>query len=88
MLGADQNHWHAYDAVKLISHLSERLPILIDQGAADESLARLMPEALVAAANTVKHPITLNMRAGYDHSYYFVATFIESHLRYHAAKLS
>ena len=84
MLGPDEANWHAYDAVQLIKNLTERLPILIDQGSSDDALARLMPEALLAAAHTCGHPITLNMRAGYDHAYYFVASFIESHLRYHA----
>jgi S-formylglutathione hydrolase len=88
MLGPDTSTWQAYDAVKLIENLPERLPILIDQGSADEALARLNPHALVAAAHAAKHPITLNMREGYDHGYYFVASFIEAHLRYHAAVLT
>ena len=87
MLGPDEANWHAYDAVVIIKNLSERLPILIDQGSSDDALVRLMPEALVAAANVCGHPITLNMREGYDHAYYFVASFIESHLRYHAQAL-
>jgi S-formylglutathione hydrolase len=87
MLGPDETAWRAHDAVCLINNLSERLPILIDQGSADESLPRLMPEALVAAAQAAQHPIELRMRDGYDHGYYFVASFIESHLRYHARAL-
>jgi S-formylglutathione hydrolase len=87
LLGPDESTWHGYDAVELIANLTERLPILIDQGSSDDALARLMPQALVAAANRVQHPITLNMREGYDHAYYFVASFIESHLRYHGRAL-
>ncbi len=87
MLGPNESTWRAYDAVCLIADLNERLPILIDQGSADESLARLMPEALIAAAHVAQHPIELRMREGYDHGYYFVSSFIESHLRYHAAAL-
>ena len=87
MLGPDEANWHAYDAVALIPNLTERLPILIEQGSSDDALVRLMPEALVAAAQACGHPITLNMREGYDHAYYFVSSFIESHLRYHARAL-
>jgi S-formylglutathione hydrolase len=89
MLGPDEAAWHAYDSVKLIAGpLSERLPILLDQGSSDDALARLMPDALVQAANAAQHPITLRMREGYDHGYYFVASHIESHLRYHAQALT
>jgi S-formylglutathione hydrolase len=88
MLGSQQSTWHAYDAVSLIANLNERLPILIDQGTLDESLPSLRPELLEQAAREAGHPITLNYRQGYDHGYYFVASFIENHLRYHARALS
>jgi S-formylglutathione hydrolase len=87
MLGPNEADWHAFDAVHLIQNLTERLPILMDQGSADDSLANLMPEALRAAAIKAGHPLNLRMREGYDHGYYFVASFIESHLRYHAGFL-
>lgn len=87
MLGPDESTWKAYDATELIADLPERLPILLDQGSADEALERLNPHALVASAEKAGHPISFNLREGYDHGYYFVASFIEAHLRYHAGFL-
>ncbi|WP_323001417.1 S-formylglutathione hydrolase [Denitromonas sp.] len=84
-LGADRSAWRAWDATELIIDAPERLPILIDQGEADGFLAeQLKPEALQAAAEAAGHPLTLRLQPGYDHSYYFIASFIESHLQYHA----
>ena len=84
-LGADRSAWRAWDATELIVDAPERLPILIDQGEADGFLAeQLKPEALQAAAEAAGHPLTLRLQPGYDHSYYFIASFIESHLQYHA----
>jgi S-formylglutathione hydrolase len=87
-LGADRTAWRAHDAVALIQD-GARLPeILVDQGAADTFLEnQLMPELLRAACAKADIPLTLHLRAGYDHSYYFIATFIENHLRWHAARL-
>ncbi|HPR08109.1 MAG TPA: S-formylglutathione hydrolase [Denitromonas sp.] len=88
-LGADRATWRAWDATELIADAPERLPILIDQGEADGFLAeQLKPEALQAAAEAVGHPLTLRMQPGYDHSYYFIASFIESHLRHHAQAMA
>ncbi|WP_434623196.1 S-formylglutathione hydrolase [Azospirillum sp. B2RO_4] len=87
-LGPDQGRWLEWDACALIRTATERLPILIDQGDRDSFLeAQLKPEALVAAAQEVGHPVTLRMQPGYDHSYFFISTFIEDHLRHHAAAL-
>ncbi|CAO3403735.1 S-formylglutathione hydrolase [Azospirillum palustre] len=87
-LGPDRDRWLEWDACALIETASERLPILIDQGDRDGFLeAQLKPEALVAAAEAVGHPVTLRMQPGYDHSYFFISTFIEDHLRHHAAAL-
>jgi S-formylglutathione hydrolase len=86
-LGADTAAWQAWDTIHLLPHALERLPLLIDQGEADPSLAGLMPEKLRAAAYSCNHPLQLRMRAGYDHGYYFVASFIEEHLRWHASAL-
>jgi S-formylglutathione hydrolase len=62
---------------------------LIDQGDADEFLAeQLKPERLIAVCKAANYPAQFNMRAGYDHSYFFISTFIESHLRFHASALS
>lgn len=89
-LGDDRDAWKAHDAVALIeSGLGERLPLLIDQGGADEFLTtQLRPELLQAAAQARGHPLTLNIRPGYDHSYYFIASFIDSHLAWHARALA
>lgn len=87
-LGEDRNAWAEYDAVLLMGNASEKLPLLIDQGGADEWLAdQLKPAALEQAALASGHPLELRMQEGYDHSYFFIATFIEDHLRHHAAAL-
>ncbi|CUB07887.1 alpha/beta hydrolase-fold protein, partial [Tepidiphilus thermophilus] len=87
-LGDDPQRWRQWDACALIAQAEERLPLLVDQGAADEFLAeQLHPEALEAACAAVGHPLQLRRHPGYDHSYYFVATFIDDHLRHHAQAL-
>jgi S-formylglutathione hydrolase len=87
-LGPDRERWLEWDACALIAEATERLPILIDQGDRDGFLeAQLKPQALVAAAEAAGHPVTLRMQPGYDHSYFFISTFIEDHLRHHAAAL-
>ncbi|KAA0594415.1 S-formylglutathione hydrolase [Azospirillum lipoferum] len=87
-LGPDRSRWLEWDACALIRNAPERLPILIDQGDRDGFLeAQLKPQALVTAAEEVGHPVTLRMQPGYDHSYFFISTFIEDHLRHHAAAL-
>ena len=83
-LGEDINNWNQYDASKLIQHATERLPILIDQGTEDEFLQhQLLPEELRRACEQYQHPLTLRMQTHYDHSYYFISTFIEDHLHHH-----
>lgn len=87
-LGPDRKAWEAWDASLLIEDAEERLPILVDQGTEDGFLeTQLRPEALAEAAAKVGHPLTLRMQPGYDHSYFFIATFIEDHLRHHAKAL-
>jgi len=72
----------------LIGNAEEKLPLLIDQGTDDEWLGdQLKPGALEQAAIASHYPLTLRMQEGYDHGYYFVATFIEDHLRHHARAL-
>ncbi|MFT8420030.1 MAG: S-formylglutathione hydrolase [Gluconacetobacter sp.] len=84
-LGPDRSAWAAYDPIALIRTVKERLPILIDQGMADSFLAeQLRPELLQVAAQEAAHELILNLRPGYDHSYYFIASFIEDHLRHFA----
>lgn len=87
-LGEDHSSWREWDASLLIANASEKLPIFIDQGDRDDFLAiQLKPEAIESAAILAGHPLTLRRQAGYDHSYFFIASFIEDHLRHHAKSL-
>jgi S-formylglutathione hydrolase len=87
-LGEDREAWAAYDAAILIGDAQEKLPLLIDQGTDDEWLSdQLKPGALEQAAIASHYPLQLRMQEGYDHGYYFVATFIGDHLRHHAQAL-
>jgi S-formylglutathione hydrolase len=87
-LGTDRSAWRKHDAVALIED-GARLPaLLVDQGAADDFLAdQLKPELLAAACETAGIPLTLRLQPGYDHSYYFISTFMADHLRWHAERL-
>ncbi len=88
-IGNDRKAWQAYDSCELIKTAQERLPILIDQGSADNFLAeQLKPELLQAAAAEAGYPITLRLQDGYDHSYFFIATFIGEHIAFHAKHLA
>ncbi|MFT7626202.1 MAG: S-formylglutathione hydrolase [Myxococcota bacterium] len=87
-LGPDRESWKAWDACELVRTASERLPLLVDQGDADGFLAEhLRPELLVEACAAADHPLELRMRAGYDHSYYFISSFIGEHLAHHSSAL-
>ena len=87
-LGDDRATWHQYDTVALIQarHPSTPvLPLLIDQGDADEFLEpQLKPQLLRDACQLAGYPLALNLRTGFDHSYYFIASFIGEHIRFHA----
>ena len=87
-LGDDRTAWREYDACALIED-GARLPeLLIDQGGADNFLIeQLKPELLEAACGAAGIPLTLRTQAGYDHSYYFISTFMADHLRWHKARL-
>ena len=88
-LGADQRTWEEYDASVLVARRRDPRPILIDQGAADKFLAeQLYPEVFADACRKVGTKLTLRMHAGYDHGYYFISTFMEDHVRHHAAQLN
>ena len=88
-LGADRDSWSGWDACALIARTQEKLPLLVDQGEDDPFLhEQLRPRLLEAACAAHGHPLELRMRAGYDHSYFFVASFIEDHLRHHAQALA
>ena len=88
-LGPDRDQWRNYDACELIAQAPERLPILVDQGQADNFLVeQLKPELLEQACAAANHPLTMHVRKGYDHSYFFIASFIEEHILHHAKALS
>ncbi len=87
-LGADQNVWRDYDACALIDDGARVADILVDQGTADQFLEeQLKPNLLVAACERAAIPLTLNMREGYDHSYFTISTFMDNHLRWHAERV-
>ena len=87
-LGSDKESWRAYDASELVQKAGYNRPILIDQGTADQFLAeQLLPNVFEQACTTVGQPLTLRFHEGYNHSYYFIATLIEDHIRHHAAAL-
>jgi len=87
-LGEDRASWKAYDATALIGSAAERLPLLIDQGGGDEFLDKqLQPQLLQAAADAAGYPLTLRVQPGYDHSYYFISSFIGEHIAHHARAL-
>ncbi len=90
-LGADPQAWAAHDASALMARQAQPpypAGILVDQGEADKFLAgQLHPHRLEAACQAVGQPLTLRRHAGYDHGYYFIQTFMENHLRFHAQGL-
>jgi S-formylglutathione hydrolase len=87
-LGEDRDAWRDWDACELVARATERLPLRVDQGLADEFLdTQLRPELLRDACEAAGHPLDLRLHAGYDHSYYFIASFIDAHLAYHAEML-
>lgn len=87
-LGADESKWLAYDTVALIPEAEERIPVLVDQGDADEFLAeQLNTTLLMETAAKAEFPMSIRMQAGYDHSYFFIASFIGEHIKFHAKNL-
>ena len=89
-LGADESTWQAWDSCALMqaSQPGDAIPTLIDQGDNDTFLAlQLQPAVLAECARQKAWPLTLRIQPGYDHSYYFIASFIEDHLRFHARYL-
>ncbi|HFF0152826.1 TPA: S-formylglutathione hydrolase [Escherichia coli] len=89
-LGEDKNAWLEWDSCALMyaSNAQDAIPTLIDQGDNDQFLAdQLQPAVLAEAARQKAWPMTLRIQPGYDHSYYFIASFIEDHLRFHAQYL-
>jgi S-formylglutathione hydrolase len=87
-LGDDKPAWRRHDAVALIEDGAGFSDFLVDYGDADPFLAeQLRPELLQAACERANIPLTLRRQPGYDHSYYFISTFMDDHLRWHAARL-
>jgi S-formylglutathione hydrolase len=86
-LGEDRAGWRRYDATALIEDGARLGELLVDQGEADPFLDQLRPDLLEAACTKGSIPLSLRRRPGYDHSYYFIASFMDEHLRWHAARL-
>lgn len=85
-LGPNEEAWKEYDATHLLAtYEGPKSTILIDQGADDEFLevGQLLPDNFVSVAKQVNHPVNLRMQNGYDHSYFFIASFIEDHIKHH-----
>lgn len=87
-LGSDREAWKAYDTVELIKSGAKGLPMRVDQGESDLFLAeQLLPQALQAAATDAGIVLSFHSHPGYDHSYYFIASFIDEQLKFHAGHL-
>jgi len=88
-LGPDRSRWAEHDTVELLKTHQHPGTLLVDQGTSDKFLEQqLKPELLQAACSAAGQHLTLRMRDGYDHSYYFISTFIDDHLSHHAKALS
>lgn len=86
-LGPDESTWAPHDSSLLMAERGFDGEVLIDQGGADQFLHLLKPEALAAAMAARRQPGVFRMQAGYDHSYFFVSTFMDDHIRWHADRL-
>jgi len=88
-LGTDETLWKQHDSCELIRGGAPQIPLLVDQGAADPFLEeQLQAQLLVAACEEVSFPLNYREHAQYDHSYFFIASFIDDHLRFHAKYLA
>ena len=87
-LGDDRQAWREYDTCALLATAAERLPVLVDQGDADNFLQEQLHTGMLEQASVeADYPMTIRMQPGYDHSYFFIASFIGEHLAFHAANL-
>lgn len=86
-LGEDSAAWEAHDSTLLMTERGFAGPLLVDQGTQDQFLDLLKPEALAHAIAARRQPATFRMQAGYDHSYFFVASFMRDHIDFHAEAL-
>ena len=83
-IGGDRDKWSQYDACELVKQSDKQLPILVDQGTADNFLEKqLKTNLLEKASEKANYPITIRYQDGYDHSYFFIASFIKEHLEFH-----
>lgn len=88
-LGSDKQAWLEYDALQLVKVKSSAASVLIDTGTGDQFLEeQLKPELFIAACSENGQALNYRMQSGYDHSYYFIASFIDDHLAHHAATLN
>jgi len=88
-LGQDTETWHQYDASLLLAKAKNKLPILVEQGSNDDFLReQLKTDTLKAAAKEQGTELQVNMREGYDHSYFFISTFIDDHINFHSKYLN
>ena len=87
-IGDDKTEWAQYDTCDLVSKAQTQIPILVDQGTADNFLEeQLKTDLLIEAAEQASYPMEIRYQDGYDHSYFFIASFIQEHLRFHAKHL-
>ncbi|PRX31194.1 S-formylglutathione hydrolase [Meinhardsimonia xiamenensis] len=86
-LGDDERLWAQHDAVLMLRDVGFPGPMLIDYGSEDEYIDKLMPEALAEAIASTRQQAVFRMQPGYDHSYFFVASFMEDHIAFHAEAL-
>lgn len=87
-LGSNREEWQKYDASVLVSKVEKKIPLLVDQGTKDEFLeGQLKLDILQQQCQAVDYPLEVRIREGYDHSYYYIASFIGEHIKYHASKI-
>ena len=87
-LGDDRQTWKQYDAIELVKQAKQHVPVLVDQGDADNFLTeQLKTQLLVSAGQVADYPMQIRMQPDYDHSYFFIATFIAEHIAFHARAL-
>lgn len=88
-LGRDRENWKGYDTTELLAVAQQKTPCLVDQGSEDDFLeSQLKTPLLIEAADKANYPITVRMQPGYDHSYFFISTFIGEHIAFHARHLA
>lgn len=86
-LGDDESVWSNHDATLMMREVGLDIPLLVDTGSSDQFIDLLMPEALAEAVMKRRLPASLRLQKGYDHSYFFVSTFMEDHISFHAEAL-